>query len=113
MTIASILTSGMPLLIELLAALPDTSDPVTWPRIVLSDPPHLLAVPQVLSALPVLLTTIEISFVPKLYEPVTVVGFGARFQGSAVCVGPVSPFYLVSGFPCVFRASIAVYPWAA
>lgn len=112
MSISDILASGMPVQLELLTDLPESSDPLTWPRVPFADGSSFSAIPVVDLTGPGAVGRIEFSLVPKLAAPVTVSAFGIRFQGQTLFVGPCGPFYLTGGFPVLFRASFVVYPWA-
>lgn len=111
MRIADILSSGAQLQVDLLTALPDSSDPGTWQRPPFTNGGTFSAVAVVSIVSPVLFGDLSFDITPKLAAPCVVVAYGIRYRGQCVMVGPCSPFYLADGFPCVFRVSFAVYSW--
>ena len=111
MLISEVLTAGLPLQVDLLTALPDSSDPSTWQRPNYSSGEAPAGIPIISSAPPLLLGTLNVDVLPRLVAPAVIVAYGLIWQGNCVLIGQCSPFYLADGFPCVFQASFCVYQW--
>lgn len=113
MLISDILTSGAPLQVDLLTALPESSDVNTWERAPFADGTTWSAVPFIDSNNELVIGNLTFGILPRLSSPAVIVAFGIRFQGQTVFVGACSPFYLADGFPCVFKVTFFTYQWTA
>lgn len=111
MLISDVLTSGAPLQVDLLTALPDSSDPSTWQRPNYSSGEAPTGIPIISSAPPLLLGTLNVDILPRLVAPCVIVAFGVSWQGNCLLIGPCSSFYLADGLPHVFQCSFVVYQW--
>lgn len=111
MTIAQILTSGMPVQIELLTDLPDNVDPATWSRPAWFNYKVVTGIPIITVPSPSVVGTVSADFDVQLNETAIVRAFGIRYQGTGIFCGATSPFQINNGDKFGFTVTFFLSPW--